>query len=97
MDEIPTDTHIRNLLDLVRPAEFAAEFTFLLEEMADSGHLTPWRVLGDRLAFSRQGWHNYPFFCGKMVCCLVILRRLKALMRRWQVWIRSRLTAVGKI
>ncbi len=66
MDEIPTDTHIRNLLDLVSPAELAPEFTFLLDEMADSGHLNPWRVLGGRLAFSLDGVY---YFSWKKLSC----------------------------
>lgn len=39
MERIPTDTHIRNLLDPVSPTEVADEFRFLLDELADSGHL----------------------------------------------------------
>lgn len=66
MDKIPTDTHIRNLLDPVTPAEFGAEFAFLLEEMADSGHLNPWRVLGNRLAFSLDGVY---YFSSKKLAC----------------------------
>lgn len=66
MDEIPTDTHIRNLLDPVSSSEFASEFTFLLDEMADSGHLNPWRVLDDRLAFSLDGVY---YFSSKKLSC----------------------------
>ncbi|MGB5062015.1 MAG: ISNCY family transposase, partial [Candidatus Promineifilaceae bacterium] len=39
MERIPTDTHIRNLLDPVSPSELSGEFRFLLAQLADSGHL----------------------------------------------------------
>ena len=55
MERIPTDTHIRNLLDRVNPTELAEEFTLLINEMVDSGHLNPWRVLEGKLAFSLDG------------------------------------------
>lgn len=66
MERIPTDTHIRNLLDPVRPTEFASEFTYLLDAMDDSGHLSPWRVLNEHLAFSLDGVY---YFSSKKLSC----------------------------
>lgn len=40
MERIPTDTHIRNLIDPINSDEWSDEFRFLLAEMADSGHLS---------------------------------------------------------
>jgi hypothetical protein len=54
MERIPTDTHIRNLLDPVNPNEFNDEFRFLLTQLAESGQLSQWYVLDDRLAFSLE-------------------------------------------
>ncbi len=51
MERIPTDTYIRNLLDLVRPSELSDEFRFLLRQMAESGYHVI--LLGDDL-YSRQ-------------------------------------------
>ena len=45
MERIPTDTHIRNRLDPVSPAEISDEFRFLLGQLADSGYLSQWYVL----------------------------------------------------
>ncbi|MBK7920035.1 MAG: hypothetical protein IPJ94_28025 [Chloroflexi bacterium] len=46
MERIPTDTHIRNLLDPVSPSELSGEFRFLLAQLADSGHLSQWYRAG---------------------------------------------------
>lgn len=66
MEHIPTDTHIRNLLDPVSPTELADEFQFLLDEMADSGYLNQWRVLKGRLAFSLDGVY---YFSSQKISC----------------------------
>lgn len=52
MERIPTDPHIRNLLDPVEPNELTEEFRFLLEELAAGGYLKEWQVLNGRLALS---------------------------------------------
>lgn len=55
MERIPTDTHIRNLLDPVSPSELSDEFRFLLGQLAESGYVSQWHVLGKRLAISLDG------------------------------------------
>ncbi len=72
MERIPTDTHIRNLLDPVRPSELSEEFTILLDEMAESGYLKVWRVLGGRLAFSLDGVY---YFSSQKISCAQCQRR----------------------
>lgn len=66
MERIPTDTHIRNMLDPVHPAELSDEFRFLLDELADSGYLKEWRVLDRRLAFSLDGVY---YFSSQKISC----------------------------
>lgn len=66
MEQIPTDTHIRNLLDPVRPAELHGEFRLLLEELYRADHLHPWLVLGGRLAFSLDGVY---YFTSQKISC----------------------------
>lgn len=66
MKRIPTDTHIRNLLDPVSPREMSDEFRFLLAQLADSGYLSQWHVLDRRLAFSLDGVY---YFSSKKISC----------------------------
>lgn len=66
MERIPTDSHIRNLLDPVSFTEMSDEFTFLLNELADSGHLNQWYVLQRRLAFSLDGVY---YFSSQKISC----------------------------
>lgn len=66
MERIPSDTHMRNLLDPVSPSELSDEFRFLLAELAESGHLKQWHVLGQRLAFSLDGVY---YFSSQKISC----------------------------
>jgi len=66
MERIPTDTHIRNLLDPVSPAELNEEYRYLLAEMAASGHLASWQVLDGRLAVSLDGVY---YFSSQKISC----------------------------
>jgi len=66
MAQIPTDTHIRNLLDPVSPRELSDEFRFLLGQLAESGYLSQWYVLGRRLAFSLDGVY---YFSSQKISC----------------------------
>ncbi|MCO5195633.1 MAG: ISNCY family transposase [Anaerolineae bacterium] len=66
MEQIPTDTHIRNLLDPVSPAELSDEFRHLMAELYDEGHLRPWQVLGEHLAFSLDGVY---YFSSQKISC----------------------------
>jgi hypothetical protein len=66
MERIPTDTHIRNLLDPVSPSELSDEFRYLLAQMAASGYLKQWYVLGKRLAFSLDGVY---YFSSQKISC----------------------------
>ena len=66
MERIPTDTHIRNLLDPVSPTEVEDEFRYLLAELEVEGKLNQWRVLDGRLAFSLDGVY---YFSSQKVSC----------------------------
>jgi hypothetical protein len=66
MKQIPTDTHIRNLLDPISPAELSDEFRLLFDELQRGGHLQPWLVLGERLAFSLDGVY---YFSSQKISC----------------------------
>lgn len=66
MERIPTDTHIRNLLDPVSPTEVEEEFRYLLAELEAEGNLNQWRVLDGRLAFSLDGVY---YFSSQKVSC----------------------------
>jgi len=66
MERIPTDTHIRNLLDPVDPRELSDEFRLLLDELAASGYLKEWQVLSRRLAFSLDGVY---YFTSRRISC----------------------------
>jgi hypothetical protein len=66
MERIPTDTHIRNLLDPVSPTEVEDEFRYLLAELESSGALNRWRVLDGRLAFSLDGVY---YFSSQKISC----------------------------
>ena len=66
MERIPTDTHIRNLLDPVSPSELSEEFRILLAELAAGGHLKEWHVLGERLVFSLDGVY---YFSSQKISC----------------------------
>lgn len=66
VERIPTDTHIRNLLDPVNPSEFSEEYRYLLEQMAESGYLSQWYVMDRRLAFSLDGVY---YFSSKKISC----------------------------
>ena len=66
MERIPTDTHIRNLLDPVSPTEVEDEFRYLVAELEAEGKLNQWRVLDGRLAFSLDGVY---YFSSQKVSC----------------------------
>jgi hypothetical protein len=73
MERIPTDTHIRNLLDPVSPGELSDEFRYLLAQLVASGHICQWYVLDRRLAFSLDGVY---YFSSKKISALLDLRGL---------------------
>ena len=66
MERIPTDTHIRNLLDPVSPSELSEEYRYLLGQMAESGYVSQWYILDRRLAFSLDGVY---YFSSKKISC----------------------------
>lgn len=66
LERIPTDTHIRNLLDPVSPEELSDEFRFLLGQLVDSGYASQWHVLDRRLGFSLDGVY---YFSSKKISC----------------------------
>lgn len=89
MERIPTDTHIRNLLDPVEPSELGDEFRFLLDELAASGYLKQWQVLKGRLVFSLDG--VYYFTSQKISCPRCQTRQLEA---GQQLYLHSAITPV---
>lgn len=89
MERIPTDTHIRNLLDPVSPSELSDEFRFLLAQSAESGHLSQWYVLDRRLAFSLDGVY---YFSSKKISCPQCQRREQG--EQGQVYLHSAITPV---
>lgn len=52
---IPTDNHIRTLLDEVPPSAMAPMFERIITRLAQAGHLEPFRALGDRLLIALDG------------------------------------------
>ena len=49
MGDIPTDNHIRNLLDPVAPSTLFPVFRYLFNGLLDSGYLTPYRSYNNDL------------------------------------------------
>jgi hypothetical protein len=66
METIPTDTHIRNLLDPVSPNEFAADYQHVLREMERQGCLKPFRALSGRLLIGLDG---VQYFSSTKISC----------------------------
>jgi hypothetical protein len=89
MENIPTDTHIRNLLDPVDPSELTDEFRFLLDELAAGGYLKQWQVLNGRLAFSLDGVY---YFTSQKISCPRCQRR--SMEEGKQLYMHSAITPV---
>lgn len=89
LERIPSDTHIRNLLDPVRPSELSDEFRYLLDELADSGHLNQWRVLDGRVAVGLDG---VSYFSSQNIRCGQCQRR--ELAEGTQLYTHSAITPV---
>ena len=53
--QIPSDNHIRDLLDGVAPEEVFPMFEEILQGLEEQGHLNSFRYLGDRLLVALDG------------------------------------------
>jgi hypothetical protein len=66
MERIPTDNHIRDLLDAVTPETVYPVFDTAHQILSDSGHIEPFRVLnGDLLITLDATW----YFASKKIHC----------------------------
>jgi len=66
MGDIPTDNHIRNLLDPVAPSTLFPVFRYLFNGLLDSGYLTPYRSYNNDLLVALDGTQT---FSSKAICC----------------------------
>ncbi len=64
--EIPSDTQIRNLLDPLSPAAFAADFWYVLDEMRRQQQILRFRNDLDTYAIALDGVH---FFSSEKISC----------------------------
>jgi len=69
MEQTPCDTHIRDMLDPIRPEHFYPEFQVLLETVQARGYLDAYRVLDQRyLLISLDGtqfFSSYSIECSQ--------------------------------
>ena len=66
MQDIPTDNHIRLMLDGVAPAAFDGLYLRAVETAAEAGALAPFHRLGDRVLVALDGTEN---FCSRKIHC----------------------------
>ena len=55
MEQIPTENHIRNLLDGVAPSEFFPVFSSIVDGLDESGHLQAYRSINGDLLIALDG------------------------------------------
>jgi len=66
LDKIPSDNHIRDMLDPVPPQELFACYDAVLESLRQAAHLESWRVLQNNLLIALDGtWYHSS---GKIHC-----------------------------
>ena len=61
MDEIPSDNHIRNLMDEVPPSEVYPMYHYIFDGIKESGHLKAFRSYGNNLLCALDGTHSFSF------------------------------------
>ena len=66
IDHIPSDNHIRDILDGVPPSEIFPVFTTLLNVLSDSGALDQFRHVSNQLLLPLDGLH---YFSSKHISC----------------------------
>ena len=57
MKKVPSDNHIRNMLDGVAANDFAACYEWLWSELEKEGQLAAFEVMGGRSAADGYKWH----------------------------------------
>ena len=66
MDEIPSDNHIRNLMDEVPPSEVNPMYHYIFDGIKESGYLKAFRSYGNNLLCALDGTH---FFSSNKIHC----------------------------
>ena len=66
MTQIPSDNHIRNLLDPVAPNTVFPIFSYAVDALHTSGHLDAYRAINGDLLMAMDGTH---YFSSSTVHC----------------------------
>jgi hypothetical protein len=74
INKIPSDNHIRDMLDPAAPALLYPMFPAVLEELEQSGGLSAFRRLGDHVLIALDGSE---YFCSKSISCPHCSTRLR--------------------
>ena len=75
MKAIPTDNHIRSMLDPVDPSHLQAAFDEVLDTLRQRGGLAPFQRLGERVLIALDGTQ---YFCSQKLGCPHCLTRKRA-------------------
>lgn len=75
VDKIPTDAHIRSMLDEVSPSSLQPAFDDAFATLADHGGLARFEVLGGRLLVALDGTE---YFCSQNLSCANCLVRKRS-------------------
>lgn len=75
MSQIPSDNHIRAMLDPARPALLYPAFDAALTELERSGGLDTFRRLGDHVLIALDGTE---YFCSSKISCARCSKRLRS-------------------
>jgi hypothetical protein len=70
MTDIPTDNHIRTVLDVVDPAEVEPGFEYVLQTLEKRGGLKDFQRLGDHVLIALDGTQHFSSTSVKCACCL---------------------------
>lgn len=66
MVNIPSDNHIRNLLDPIKPTHFNPVYRYIIERFQDSGQFAPYRHINFDLLVALDGTQ---YFSSAKICC----------------------------
>ena len=66
MLKIPSDNHIRNLLDLIEASHFNSVYNYIIERFEQSGQLDPYRHINDDLLVALDATQ---YFSSEKICC----------------------------
>jgi hypothetical protein len=75
MKAIPTDNHIRSMLDPVDPSHLQPAFDQALDALCQRGGLAPFQRLGDRVLIALDGTE---YFCSQKLACPRCLTRKRS-------------------